>query len=313
MRRLEELSLIEVAPAERCSGARLLRKGQPFDLDFGPLRERRARELGKLDRMVLFAEEESCRRRSILTYFGEAPDWEGCGNCDVCRRGGGQVRKPELLTGVAEDITRKSLACVARMGNGYSAGIVTKVLTGSGAKNVRLMGFDKLSTFGILKDLTQDDVSAVLRALTRVGCLVQTEVSRPINGKERRYRVLNLSPLGARVMRRQQPGFEMLFPEVGPLARASVAALRSSRGGPDPVLDREQQGLFDKLREVRRALAAADDVPPYAMGTNRLLREIATNRPGSRGEMLSLHGMGEKMFDKVGQTFLEVVEAFAPG
>jgi ATP-dependent DNA helicase RecQ len=312
VRRLEELGLIRYDPADRSSGARLLRKGQVFDLDFAPLRKRRKHELDKLDTMVAYAEDGGCRRRAILVYFGEEPDWEGCGTCDVCRAGGGPAREKIPLTGVAETFARKALACVARMGNGHSVGMVTKVLSGSAAKNVSAMGFEKLSTHGILRELTQDDIGELLAALVRADCLVETSVSRTVRGMERRYRVLNLSELGARVMRQQEPDFAMVFPAIGPLApRRSSLRVRTGVAPVDDTLDADSRALFDKLREVRRVLAEAEGVPAYAMGGNRLLREIARERPSSRAEMMELNGCGEKMYDKVGQHFLAVVAAFA--
>ena len=310
VRRLEELGLIRFDAAERSSGARLLRKGQTFDLDFGPLRKRRKHELDKLDLMVAYADDGGCRRRTILEYFGEDPDWEGCGTCDVCKAGGGPAREKVALQGEAETLARKALACVARMGNGHAVGMVTKVLSGSAAKTVTAMGFDRLSTYGILKGLTQDEISELLRALVRATCLVETSVSRKVGGMDRRYRVLNLSELGARVMRQQEPDFAMVFPEIGPLARRRSALRVRKDVVADDTLDADSRALFDKLREVRRALADAEGVPAYAMGGNRLLREIARERPGSRSEMLELKGCGERMYDKVGQHFLAVVQAF---
>jgi ATP-dependent DNA helicase RecQ len=313
LRRLESIGLLRVEHAERCSGARLLRRGQEFDLDFAPLRHRRAHELGKLARMIAYAELEACRRRSILDYFGETPDYDNCGTCDVCRRGGAAVIVAKPLVGEAETIARKALACVARMGNGHSASMVGKVLTGSAAKTVKVGGWHRLSTHGILSSLTQDDVDHVLRSLVRAGCLVETEVSRNVRGTERRWRVLNLSQLGARVMRQQEQDFAMVFPDVGPLARRSVnagASLRHRVASAEAELDLEGRALYEKLREVRAALSREEGVPPYTMGGNRLLREIAAARPASKGEMMALKGCGEKMFDKVGRHFLEVLEAF---
>jgi ATP-dependent DNA helicase RecQ len=313
LRRLEQLGLVQVEHADRCSGARLLRKGQEFDLDFGPLRIRRRHEFDKLDTMVAYAEDESCRRRAILTYFGEDPDWKTCGACDACLRGGGAAVVPQLLTGPAEMIARKALACVARMGNGHSSSTVAKVLAGSAAKNIRLLGFERLSTFGILGNLTQDEVMDLLRALVRAGCLVQTEVSRNLRGYDRRWKVLNLSQLGARVMRRKEPDFHMVFPEVGPLRKARLQAQRLRKdiaSGAGDLLDSTDRALFEKLRELRAVLARGDNVPAYAMGSNRLLREIARHKPHNREQMMMLNGCGKKIFDKVGQPFIEVVRVF---
>ena len=313
VRRLESVGLIRIERGDRCSGARLLRKGQPFDLDFRPLRQRRNHEMSKLDRMIAFAEDEGCRRRSILTYFGDTPDWDTCGTCDECRRDGGASVLPQPLVGEAETMARKALACVARMGNGHSASMVAKVLTGSSVKNIKLMGFDKLSTFGLLSDLTQDDAAEVLKALTRAGCLVQTEVRRSIGGFDRSYKVVNLAPLGARVMRQQEEDFAMAFPEVGPLRRRVKQQARMRKdlaGGGGDILEPTDRALYEKLREVRAALAREEGVPPYTMGSNRLLREIARHKPHNREQMMMLKGCGERMFDKVGQPFVEVALAF---
>jgi ATP-dependent DNA helicase RecQ len=315
LRSLQERGLITVSThADRSSGAQLLHRDRDPNIDFGPLRARRMHELWKLDRVVELAEEEWCRRRTILDYFGESPSWEQCGTCDVCRRGGVAVMTPKPLVGDAETITRKTLACVARMGNGHSSSMVAKVLTGSGASAVSAMRFDKLSTFGILKSqVSQDETMDVIRALVRCGCLVETEVTRTIRGYDRTYRVLNLSELGARVMRRQEEDFQMVFPEVGTAARTRTLSKAPRRGAvrtADVPLDGMDRAVFDKLRELRAALADAEHVPAYRMGSNRLLREIASARPSNRAAMMEMNGMGEKMWDLVGGKFLEVVQAF---
>ncbi|MEE2828693.1 MAG: ATP-dependent DNA helicase RecQ [Myxococcota bacterium] len=314
LRRLQELGLLRSESGERCSGAKLLRLDREFDLDFGPLRARRDHELQKLDKMLSYAETEACRRAAILTYFGETPPWESCGNCDVCvGEDRSSTTTPAALTGAAETMARKALSCVARMGNGHSISMVGKVLKGSASKTVRSSSFADLSTFGILRELTQDEISQVLRALIRSGCLVETSVSRSVRGYERSYRVLNLAELGRRVMRQEEPDFTMVFPPVGALRPRHTGTRAARRGlrANEEALTRESMALFEKLREVRAARAEDEGVPPYAMGNNRLLRAIAKSLPESRGAMLELPGCGERMFDKVGHLYLEVVQAFA--
>jgi ATP-dependent DNA helicase RecQ len=312
IRSLEERGLIKFDPALRSSGTRLLRKGESLDLEWSKLRVRRQHEIDKLDTMVAFAEDEVCRRWSILQYFDELPDWDRCGTCDVCRRGGGAAVAAEELTGEAETMVRKALACVARMGNGHSRSMVAKVLSGSSEARLKSMGFDKLSTYGILSDLTQEELGALLHALVRAGCLVETEVERTIKGYERRYRVLNLSALGGRVMRQQEEGFAMAMPEIGPRSRQRSVSARivKEQSADESRMTPEDRALFEKLREARAALANEEGVPAYAMGGNRLLRQIALERPSTRSEMMELKGCGEKMFDKVGRHFLEVVQGF---
>jgi ATP-dependent DNA helicase RecQ len=346
-------------PGGRSSGALLLRSEAELDLDWRRLRERRRREVGKLDAMVGWAQAAACRRHGILSYFGELPDWQSCGNCDVCERGGAGARGRTLgvggsagraesrhdgsaggvefgpcgpLSPAAETLVRKALACVARMGDGHAAYMAARVLRGSKAQAVLAWRFDRLSTFGILANLTQDEVEALLAALVDAGCLVETSVTRAVSGADRRYKVLNLSPLGGRVMRQQEPGFEMAFPRMGAAALrrgGQVAADGRGPGGPAavrdagsrdpapspsrreaPELDGLDAALFDKLREARAALAEAHGAPPYVFGGNRLLEEIARSRPGSRDEMLELPGMGERMFERAGRAYLDAVTGF---
>ena len=312
LRRLEELGCIQWASAERCSGARLLNRGRTLDIDFESLRKRRNHEYDKLNSMVAYAEQPICRRRALLEYFGEDPDWNNCGNCDHCQSAGTQSVEPSSLSEASETIVRKALSCVARMGNGHTATLVAKVLAGSGSKVVMQRGFQSLSTYGLLRSLSQDEILEVLRALVRAGCLVETEVQRSIRGYDRRYRVLNLAGLGSQVMRQEAPDFQMVFPPVGLVARALGGS--GSRGGadssPSQSLDSEQQALFHKLREVRSALANSQNTPPYTLGSNRLLRGIAIHKPRDRQAMLELPGMGDRLFDRVGRQFLNVVEAF---
>jgi ATP-dependent DNA helicase RecQ len=314
LRRLTELDLILTEHGERCSGVRLTGLGREFDLDFGPLRLRRNHELTKLDQMMAYAEFDRCRRATILEYFDEPPPWDSCGTCDVCVMGtAGDAPESRPLTGDAETMARMALSCVARMGNGHSVSKVTKVLKGSASKDLRGSSFERLSTFGLLKDLTQDEIVHILRALTRAGCLVETTVSRSVRGYERRYRVLNLAELGQRVMRQEEDDFAMIFPHVGtlrPRRRTRRRGGGNGAGAEEGPLMGETAVLFEQLRKIRSALAQTEGVPAYSMGTNRLLRAIADARPISRSLMLQLPGCGERMFDKVGRHYLDVVKVF---
>ena len=105
----------------------------------------------------------------------------------------------------------------------------------------------------------------------------------------------------------------MIFPPVGSLRpRSRSARSRAGGGGSEhQPLTGETAALFEQLRKVRAALAESEGVPAYAMGTNRLLRAIADARPLDRALMLELPGCGERMFDKVGQHYLEVVRVFS--
>lgn len=312
LRALAERGLVEWTPGPRCAGTLLLEKDAPLGIDFEPLKRRRAHELAKLDLMEHYAEGAGCRRRALLEYFGEEPAFETCGRCDVCAAAPGTRAGPQVLAGEAETLVRKALSCVARMGGGHSAGMIARVLTGSKEESVGSLGFDRLSTWGILGELTQPEATELLDALERAGCLEGREIERPIRGRPVRYRILELTELGGRVMRRQAEGFAMVFPPVGPFKDQVPATPRGSRGRePAPreaPLDGEARRRFERLRDVRKKLAEEEGAPPYTMGGNKLLETLARHRPRSRAEMLALPGMGEKMFDRVGSAYLAALE-----
>ena len=140
--------------------------------------------------------------------------------------------------------------------------MVAKVLSGSKDKTIQAFHFHELSTHGLLSGWTQEEIAELLRALVSAGCLTESSVTRQIQGRSRTYRVLHLTALGARVMRAQEDGFEMVMPPLRPLlppslrarrrGSRSTAAAADDMGGP---LSSGEAGLLERLRQRRRALS----------------------------------------------------------
>lgn len=318
LRALVEHGAIDYEPPERCGGVLLLHR-DPDDLpvDFGALEHRRRHEYGKLDRMEQFAEGRGCRRADVLRYFGEVPPWPRCGTCDNCAADpdADGPRAPNAEEDVA---IRKLLACVARMGGGYTSAMVAKVLTGSRDAVVEKMGFDKLTTYGLLSPLSQVEVQQLAQALVQAGALSEATVTRPIQGRDRIYRVLHLTPLGGRVMMGKEEGFQLPMPELTGISPPRAAPRRSGATGSaaddgGPPLDLAGKALLEKLRLRRSRMAEEEGIPAYVVASNRTLREIALRRPTRRAALLQIHGIGEKNLSRWGQAWLEEVEAFEQG
>ncbi len=286
----------------RTDGVELLKPGAPLAITEEVVRARRAREMKKLQAMVDFARAE-CRRRYILEYFGEVAPWERCGTCDACRSGKRGGSAPRPLKADEEIIVRKVLACVARMKEGYAAGMVAKVLTGQRDGALGGLGLDRLSTFGILSQLGQREVEAVIAELLRSGALGRREVTRTMKGRETRYAVLELTELGRAVMLQQAPDFRLCFP-LGEATMSAPLATSPPPGASD---------LLAHLRDVRARVARASDVPAYVVAPDRTLEAIAVARPVSRTAMLDVHGMGPERFRKYGQPLLEAVRSWCGG
>ncbi len=300
LRGLEDRGLLAYTAPERAAGVELLSTA-PLTLDDAAMKARRARELQKLQKMVDYGR-AGCRRRYILTYFGDPAPWDRCGDCDACRAGKPLAVEPRPLAPDQELVVRKVLSCVARLGDPWPASILARILVGS--RDPSVLGWERLSTYGALSGLTQHDVEQVIAELERAGALQRETKTRPVNGRDRTFAVLALSPLGRDVMLQRASDFRMTFP-VG----ERVLRTRPNPGAPRHVA----VDLLHVLRDVRARLAKAADVPPYTVAPNRTLEDMASRRPMTRSAMLEVHGMGPERFRKYGQEFLDAMRGWSGG
>ncbi|MCB2218251.1 DNA helicase RecQ [Desulfofustis glycolicus] len=248
--------------------------------------EYRRIELHKLNAMIGFAEALGCRRRVLLGYFGEQPDRD-CGNCDIC------LNPPEMID-ITED-SRKALSCVYRVGQRFGAGHVIAVLRGSSGERIVRLGHDRLSTYGIGADLSQDYWGSIIRHLVHRGYLSQDVGD---------YSVLRLTEASWPLLRGEQR-LEMARPRI----RAEQVGRKTKAARlPDGVVADEQ--LFDRLRRLRKELADRSGVPPFVIFHDRTLMEMAGRQPLTEEELLSIGGVGEAKCRRYGSDFLEVIETY---
>ncbi|MDP2315527.1 MAG: RecQ family ATP-dependent DNA helicase [Pseudomonadota bacterium] len=302
LRTLEDRGLLTYTAPDRSGGFELL-KDTPLTLDDAAMRARRARELVKLQKMVDYGR-AGCRRRYILTYFGDAPPWDRCGDCDGCRAGKSLGVEPRALAPDEAIVVRKVLSCVARLDEPYPASVLAKVLTGG--RDPATARFERLSTYGILSSFTASEVEQVIGELERAGALLREMKKRPVNGADRTFAVLTLTTLGKDVMFERAPGFTMYFP-LG--KRALTTRPQGLYGGGAPKHVAVE--LLHVLRDVRGKLAKAADVPAYVVAPDRTLEDMSEKRPMTRSAMLEVHGMGPERYRKYGQEFLAAMRSWA--
>ena len=213
---LSDSKWFSYVPPFRGRAIRMVRRDLPFDkleIDFEALEKRKQGEYAKLNRMVQFALSGTCRQQQILRYFGEVNP-KNCGHCDNCGSNPPDLRLPanaEAIEQTSIDSTdhsisqanpaitetvQKVLSGVARASARFACGktLIAQMLCGSTSAKVAKLHLDKLSTFGILSDLKQADVTSIIDLLIAVDCLEQEPIDR--------FRpVLQLTPLGTDVMR----------------------------------------------------------------------------------------------------------------
>ncbi|MCX5875171.1 MAG: DNA helicase RecQ [Deltaproteobacteria bacterium] len=246
--------------------------------------EQKRIELHKLNTMVGFAEAMSCRRQVLLGYFGDRLA-QDCGNCDIC------LNPPELVD-VTED-ARKALSCVFRVDQRFGVGYVIEVLRGSKKERLLQLGHDRLSTYGIGADKSQEYWGSILRHLVQQGYLEQ-DVSN--------YSVLRLSE-SARPLLRGEQTLSMAKP------RAKVAPLPKAVRRKVGDLEYNQE-LFAKLRTVRKGLADAAGVPPFVIFSDVALAEMAAHLPTDNEGFLRIHGVGAHKLERYGADFLGEIQRF---
>ena len=237
--------------------------------------QRRARR--QLDGMVEYCELTGCRRAYLLRYFGE--EWEevNCGGCDVCLADTGEFD--------ATVIAQKILSAVIRTGERFGIAHVAAVLRGSRAKKVIDAGHDKLSVYGVAPDFSRDEIRSISRQLIDVGLLVQADGE---------YRTLAVTAAGREFLR----------------SRATLRLTRKKERANMGSLEYDR-GLFDLLRDVRRALAKERGVPPYVVFGDASLVQMAYFAPQSRESFARITGVGATKLEEYGEVFVKHISEYA--
>ena len=241
--------------------------------------EHKRAEQHRLNAMLGLCEITSCRRQALLHYFGE----------DV----GGTLRQLRHLPQPGRDLGRhrgraKALSCIYRTGQRFGAGHLTDVLLGRANERIRRHGHDRVSTYGIGKELSAEQWKSVYRQLAAAG-LVSVDLAG--------YGALRLNEQSRPVLRGEQRVALRRDPD-------RQQRRTSERAAPGVADDPEAQALWERLRRCRRTLAEEQGVPPYVIFGDATLREMLRYRPGGREQLARLSGVGTVKLERYADAFL---------
>ena len=247
----------------------------------------------KLAEVVKLCELRTCRRRFLLEYFGEDQSADDCGGCDICleSRAGPSAdggADPKMFD--ATEIAQKVLSAVARTDQRFGAGYISQVLRGSRARRVLDLGHDRLSVYGIARDFTDDGIKDIVGGLIERGLLTN---------QAGEYPVFAITNTGWEFLRSQDT---LSLPEPTQDPRDVPAAAKGVQYDPD---------LFQKLRDLRRQIAAESGVPPYVVFGDVALQQMAYYLPQSHESFLRISGVGQTKLAQFGDRFLSVVCSYA--
>lgn len=238
-----------------------------------------------LDAMTRYAEGSSCRRKPLLSYFGETYSQENCGTCDNCG-----MEESELT-----DITvpaQKFLSCVKRSGERFGAAHVVDILLGSKNEKIRKYMHQELSTFGIGKEFTKSQWMHIARQLVEKGLLEQ----------EPAYRVLSVTAKGLEMLKSRKQ-------VKGQINEAQKSERKGARGRAFAESEYDKS-LFSLLRNKRKELADEAGVPPYVIFSDKTLVEMAMFYPQERESLLNISGVGKVKNERYGEAFLAIIREY---
>lgn len=237
--------------------------------------EQKQKEYEKLKAMTEYAYIESCLQQYILNYFGETSSpCNRCGNC---------LDDREIVEVTTQ--AQMVLSCLKRMGENYGKQMLMKVLAGSKEQKLRALGFERLSTYGLMKNQSQKETMQLIEYLISNGYLLTVDGEYPI---------LKVTERGIQVLKGQE------------------AVYRKEPKKVQQLSDEETDTLFEVLRELRTDLASEAGVPPYVVFSDSTLKEMSRIRPSSRLEMLQIKGVGQSKLDKYGEAFLSRIKNMDP-
>lgn len=250
--------------------------------------EQKMLERRKLNSLLGYVEAVGCRRKVLLEYFNENYRAEYCGNCDNCLN-------PPLTYDATTD-AQKVLSCIYRTKNGgfsFGATHIVDILLGKDNEKVLKFSHNRLSTYGIGKDLDARQWQSIIRQLVIMGFI---EV-------EPEHMTLGLTNEAARLLRGEvhiQLRKNILLPK--------EKKPKKTKETYDSYIQTEGDSeLFRKLKALRLEFAKAENIPPYIIFHDKTLQEMVYVKPSSLQEMGEISGVGERKLEKYGKAFLRVL------
>lgn len=238
-------------------------------------------QLAKLERMQQFSESLSCRRRTLLSYFGEHLI-EDCGNCDIC------TNPPQFFDGTI--LAQKICSAVARLKEQESVNMVVDVLRGAKNAQVYEKSYHHIKTYGAVKDVSWRDLQDYVIQLINQGVL---EIWFHERGR------LVLTPLAKDVLFK---GLKINLAHINQPVKKVASTEKEPQKGT----------LFLKLRELRMKLAQQENVPPYVIFSDASLDDMVRKHPKNKQEFSEILGVGRVKLQKYADDFLAVIKTEAP-
>ena len=244
------------------------------------------RDRRRLNIMDGYCKTTQCLRGYILGYFGEKLS-EPCDNCGNCHR-------PFELADMT-DAAKWVINCVAETRGRYGTGVVTGTLTGSSRARLAELGTVNYRSYGVLKDLTEEELKTLIDRLVEEGYLIRTDDM---------YSVLKMGDISA-----LKEGARVYIKQYEKKAPAGSSGKKKKKR--KDQLTKAGYELFEKLRALRLEIAREEAIPPYMIFSDKTLADMCAKMPSDAQAMLNVSGVGNAKSEKYGSRFLNEIAEFA--
>jgi ATP-dependent DNA helicase RecQ len=251
----------------------------------------------KLDALLALAETAQCRRRHLLSYFGEerSSQWQ-CGSCDNC--------KTPPVTFDGTEVMQKLLSCCYRTGQRFGALHLIDVLRGKSTEKITRFQHEALAVFGVGAELDEKQWRTVLRQAIALGLLaVDAQAFNTLKLTDAARAILK----GERRLALRQSLLEAKEP-----SSVRGKSLKSSGSKPKKTVmaNGQDQGLFDALRAWRAQRAKLDNVPAYVVMHDATMQLLASVRPTRMSSLEQISGLGEAKRARYGDDIIQVIQEY---
>lgn len=250
----------------------------------------------KLNRMQQYAEADICRRRILLSYFGETMEHD-CGNCDVCRN------PPERFDGTI--IIQKALSAIARTNQQIATGTLIEILRGNFTQEISEKEYDKIKTFGAGRDVPSRHWQNYLLQMLNMGYI---EIAYNENNH------LKITELGAKVLYGKQNAELVVIKEnefsnkqykKNTIVTSPVQIKKNAYGNME-----NEDSLFETLRLLRLKLAEQEAIPPYIVMSDSTLQSLCDKKPKNLEDLDDISGFSEYKKKKYGRDFVNAIKKY---
>lgn len=259
-------------------------------IEQGNPNQNHSNEYEKLNDMVDYCNTDKCLRKYLLEYFGETPDFDECDNCGNCNS---EIEVTDITTD-----SKKILSCIRRMNERFGMGLVTDVLKGSNSAKIRSLGFDNLSTYGIMKDYSKDTIKNIISFLISEGYIISTGDKYPI---------LSLSASANDILFKNKSVF--IKKKIEKLSNSTTQNKNINNNSNIEDLQYDEN-LFSLLKSVRMSIAKNLHIPPFIVCADISLKQMSTFFPLTVESLLQIHGIGAHKVEQYGEVFLNAISNY---